>query len=68
MTCMSTKRRVCSRMTAFYSVVTFRRRDDQKMKKINVLRFLRKKTCYHKFLNISHLELKWISASARGGT
>ena len=43
-------------MTAFYSVVTFRRLDDQKMKKINVLRFLRKKTYRYKCLNISHLE------------
>jgi hypothetical protein len=30
------------------------------MKKINVLRFLRKKTYCHKCLNISHLELEWI--------
>ena len=41
----------------FTSVVTFRRCDDQKVKKINVLRFLRKKTDCHKCLIISYLEL-----------
>jgi hypothetical protein len=47
-------------MTTFFSVVTFRRCDDQKMEKINVLRFLRKKTYCHKCLNISNLELELI--------
>jgi hypothetical protein len=42
-------------MTTFYLVVT-----TKKMEKINVLRFLRKKTYCHKCLNIIHLELELI--------
>jgi hypothetical protein len=65
--CAKRAKRSTLTMTTFYSVVTFRRCATKKMKKINVLRFLRKKTYCHKCLNISHLELEWISATCSGG-
>src|ERR1700692_1021085 len=51
--CAKRANRYTLTMTTFYSVVT-----TKKMKKINVLRFLRKKMYCHKCLNIIHLELE----------
>jgi hypothetical protein len=46
-------------MTTFYSVVTFRRCDDEKVKEINVLRFSRKKAYYHKPLR-TEIDLRYV--------
>jgi hypothetical protein len=54
-------------MTTFYSVVTFCRCDDPKVKKINVLRFLREKGSCRKCLNLSHLKVEWIRTICWGG-